>query len=565
MFACLFTPDFVAQAILRLEPDLRLRSVAVLSGRPPLEKVVGINEKARQAGVEIGATKAQLEAWQDLALRPRSEAQEASAHAALLDCAQSFSPQVEDTSPGTVTLSLVGLESVLGPLPKIARNLTHGASQMGLEANLAVAANPDAALLAARGFPGITLIPPGLEAERLGNLSVDVLLESFSSRFSSAGSESAPWLETLDRWGIRKLRALAALPEVPLSQRLGQAGIRLQQLARGAVARDLRVLQPQLNFAENVELEYPIVLLEALAFLLHRMLEQICARLRARSLSAQELRLHLELATPPRNGCASSVNTFTRTLRLPSPMLDGKVFLKLLQLDLQAHPPGAPIVKIHLAAEPARPRALQSGLFQPYFPEPEKLELTLARISAIVGDGRAGSVELLDSHREGSFAVRHFAPLESASADLKTQPSPSRGKKGKSMPKNVADLEQNDLAQNALDKNNVEEKFQEYAKEHAKEQMSAVIALRLFRPPLDAQVTLLAAKPVRIRCPRREEIAGEIVWTAGPWRSSGDWSEQQGWSREEWDIAVPADHGLVLYRLVQDNISGKWVVEGTYD
>ena len=70
--------------------------------------------------------------------------------------------------------------------------------------------------------------------------------------------------------------------------------------------------------------------------------------------------------------------------------------------------------------------------------------------------------------------------------------------------------------------------------------MSAVIALRLFRPPLGATVTLREAKPVRMRCRERADIAGEIVWTAGPWRFSGDWSEQEGWSREEWDIAVPA-------------------------
>jgi hypothetical protein len=90
-----------------------------------------------------------------------------------------------------------------------------------------------------------------------------------------------------------------------------------------------------------------------------------------------------------------------------------------------------------------------------------------------------------------------------------------------------------------------------------------------------------------MRCLEREDIAGEIVWTAGPWRSSGDWSEQEGWSREEWEIAVsscqlpvsscqsderepttgnrqPAT-GLVLYRLVQDKLSGNWFVEGMYD
>src|SRR6266446_2610020 len=547
MFACIFIPDFSVQAIIRFEPELRDRRVAVLTGRPPLEKVVALNESARQSGVEIGATKSQLEAWGNLVLRARSESQETSAHAALLDCAQSFSPEVEDAAPGTVLLNLAGLEPLLGPLPKIACDLALRVSQMGLKANIAVAANPDAALLAARGFSGVTLIPEGHEAERLGDLPVDVLLESFSSD----AEEAARWVETFDRWGIRKLRALAALPEVPVSERLGQQGIRLQKLARGAASRNLRVLEPRLIFTESVELEYPIVLLEPLAFLLYRMLEQVCARLRAHALAVQELRLNLELAATQSNGCAPSTRTFTRTLRLPTPMLDPKVFLKLLQLDLQAHPPGAPIVKIHLSANPARPRALQSGLFQPVFPEPEKLELTLARIAGIVGEGRVGSVELLDTHREGAFEVRHFAPVERARIEPKVK---SEVKQSGNRKKDTS-MQENDSACE-LDEN---------AAENAKEQMSAVIALRLFRPPLGASVTLREAKPVRMRCLEREDIVGEIVWTAGPWRSSGDWSEQEGWSREEWDIAVPAETSLVLYRLVQDKLSGNWFLEGTYD
>jgi len=546
MFACIYIPDFPVQALLRVEPELSARPVAVLTGRPPLEKVVALNEKARQAGVELGATRSQLEAWANLALRPRSESQEASAHAALLDCAQSFSPEVEDTSPGTALLNLAGLEPLLGPLPKIAHDLARRVSQLGLEANLAAAANPDAALLAARGFRGVTLIPEGREAERLGDLPVDVLLESFSSSFSFDAAETARWAETFDRWGIRKLRALAALPEVPLIERLGQPGLRLQKLARGAATRNLRVLEPRLIFAESVELEYPIVLLEPLAFLLNRMLEQVCARLRARSLAAQELQLNLELAAAQTNGCASSTRSFTRTLRLPTPMLDAKVFLKLLQLDLQAHPPGAPIVKIHLSAEPARPRALPSGLFQPAFPEPEKLELTRARIAGIVGEGRVGSAELLDTHREGAFAVRHFEAAEPALAEFEVKQSEKKKDMSMSEDKSACQVEEK-LAENA------------------KEQMSAVIALRLFRPRLDTNVTVREAKPVRLRCLQREDIDGEIVWTAGPWRSSGDWSEQEGWVREEWDIAVYVGTGLVLYRLVQDKLNGNWVIEGTYD
>ncbi len=573
MFAAIFIPDFSAQAITRFEPELRTRPVVVLTGRPPLERVMALNENARQSGVEIGATKSQLEAWGNLILRARSESHERSAHAALLDCAQSFSPEIEDASPDTVLLHLAGLKPLLGPLPKIAHDLAQRVSQMGLAANIAVAANPDAAVLAARGFSGVTLIPEGHEAERLGDLPVDVLLEIFSSH----PEEAARWIETFDRWGIRKLRSLAALPEVPVSERLGQPGIRLQKLARGATSRKLRVLEPQLIFAESVELEFPIVLLEPLAFLLNRMLEQVCARLSARALAAQELTLKLDLAATQSDGDAAFVcihpsaqtREFIRTLQLPVPMLDAKVFLKLLQLDLQAHPPGAPIVNIHLSAQPARPRTLQSGLFQPVFPEPEKLELTLARIAAIVGEGRVGSAELLDTHREGAFAVRHFAPTESASTTPQTTQSSNRtNKKNNNMP-----IPENSGARQ------IEKQFEENAKQHAPEnvrgnaqenandKMSAVISLRLFRPPLAATVTLREAKPVRLQCPQRmnENIGGEIIWTAGPWRSSGDWSEHEGWSREEWDIAVPAETGVALYRLVQDKLTTKWFVEGMYD
>src|SRR4029077_4715444 len=102
-------------------------------------------------------------------------------------------------------------------------------------------------------------------------------------------------LETLARWGIRNLRTLAALPEIALSERLGQQGLQLQKLACGAASRTLVPLEAPLVFEEAIELEHPIVLLEPLAFLLNRLLEQLCARLGSRALATQELRLDLQL------------------------------------------------------------------------------------------------------------------------------------------------------------------------------------------------------------------------------------------------------------------------------
>ncbi len=528
-FACIFVPDFPVEALLRAEPDLRSQALAVLEGKAPVQTIFALNEKARRAGVSPGMTKLQVEACSDLKLHPRSLLQEASAHAALLDCAQSFSPRVEDLSCDSVLMDLAGLEPLLGSLPKIARDVARRASDLGLEVNVAVAFNPDTAVLAAHGFSGVIVIPEGKEAEQLGNLPVEVLF---------TGSQDLQNLDVLRRWGIRNLAALAALPEIALSERLGQEGIRLQHLARGSSSRTLVPVEPPLSFTEAIELEYPLVLLEPLAFLLARLLDQLCSRLGSRALATQELNLELELESgfladeassdhvgtgaPARTGRAQARQTFHRSLHLPVPLLDAKVFLKLLQLDLNAHPPGAPIVKIQLSAEPVRPRAAQSGLFLPPTPEPEKLELTLARIAGIVGENKVGSLQLLDTHRPEAFRMHRFAPDHDQKRD---QPGVEQE------PRNEA----------------------------------AITAMRIFRPPVRATVTLQEGRPVHIACPKRKEIGGEILWAAGPWRTSGDWWEQEGWARDEWDIALQGTSSIMLYRLVRNSLNGQWLLEGNYD
>jgi len=548
MFACIFVPSFPVAAIFRAEPDLRAQATAIFEGKPPLEKIFAVNERAERAGITPGMTKAQAELCSELMLRPRSRLQESATHAALLDCAQSFSPCVEDTDADTAILDLAGMESLFGTLPEIAHHLLRCAADLGLDVNIAVASNPDAAALAARGFSGVTIIPDGKEAKCLGSLPVEVLFRDHSRDPQKGEQEKqeVQFLETLERWGIRNLYSLAALPEVALSERLGQDGLRLRQLARGAASRTLVPVEAPPVFEEAIELEFPIVLLEPLAFLLNRLLDQVCARLAARALNTQELRLTLELqnrtgADPEFNtsGMASESdeshraaesqpssryfvpgrrNKFCRTLRLPLPMLDTKLFLKLLQLDLNAHPPGAPIKKIHLIAEPARPRPAQGGLFLPPSPEPEKLALTLARIAGLVGESCVGSIELLDTHRVEGFRLRRFM----ARTASETKP-----------------------AENPPEK-------------------STVAALRIFRPPLRATVTLENGEPARVVC-KKKEVQGSVLWKSGPWRSSGDWWEREAWARDEWDIALQTAGDVALYRLVHDLLGGKWFVEGTYD
>jgi len=490
----------------------------------------------------------------------RSPQQEAVAHAALLDCAQAFSPRVEATAADTVVLDVAGLDRLFGSPAKLAQDLQQRACELGLEANVAVASNPDAAILAARGFAGITVIPPGKQAEQLGSLAVDVL-------------QVAPEiLETLDRWGVRNLRALAALPGVAMVERLGQEGLRLQKLARGALERPLVPAEPPLKFEETMELEYPVALLEPLAFILGRLLEQLCARLGARALATNELRLTLVVdAAQIEDSPLSHEDTenrvigrwghrvidsdsmarspdqpITRCIRFPLPMLDARLFLKLLQLELRAHPPAAPVVKVALTAEPVKPRPGQGGLFLPATPAPDRLELTLARLAGIVGEQKIGAAEVLDTHRPDAFQMRRFSPA--APQELNQSGHREIGSSG------------------------------HWKKDHPISRspdhpMHSVMALRRFRPPLTATVEVRDGEPVRIT---GGEIRGEVASVSGPWRSSEDWWKEKmprigtdnhgsNWARDEWDIAVPNKQGIALYRIYRRLDSGAWFVEGSYD
>ncbi len=621
-FASIFIPYFLLQAVVRAEPQLRDRAVAIVEGAAPVWSVVAFNEAAARAGIALSMTKSQVQQFCGIEIRHRSAALEKAAHAALLDLGWSISPRVEDTAPDTTVLDLAGLNSLLGPDEKIAQQLATSAANLGLTAQIAVASKIEAATVAARGFSGITLIHEGAEAEVLGRLPVNAL------------SPSLEVLETFERWGVRTCAALAALPVLQLSERLGQEGVRLHELAQGKSERAMVLAEPALHFEEEMELEDAVEELEPLSFLLGRLLGQLCARLDARSLAACAIRVRFELdpafeadsaqkqyksqpqsaprktgehrencsaqsckerneihcdtsfddrasgvkthdhnaplmsglkVRPPNNRCAPDEvsatarddrqaprqpKSYERALTLPAPMRDGKTLLNLLRLHLQADPPRAPIMKIILSADAARPRVAQGGLFLPSSPDPEKLELTIARLANVVGDANVGSPELLDTHRPGEFRMRRFVPPQDAPETQHSKRNP------------VSQRRESILSQ---------------------------MRFRVFRPAPPARVELREGCPV---CVRFHGMDGRVVAASGPWRSSGDWWREDGWQNDEWDLeivfastpevrmqAIPDFNALErmansaaknaaqrgFYRLFFDAIRKEWFVRGAYD
>ncbi len=591
-FASIHVPDFLIQALLRSEPALGSvalgnltlvrRAIALVDGTAPLWKVIAASEAALRAGIQMGMAKSQAAQFCDLEIRHRSPAQERAAHAALLDLGWSMSPRIEDAAPHTILADVAGLASLFGSAANIAREFVARAARLGLFANVAIASNIEAALLASRGFPGITLIPPGEEARQLGDLPVETL---------PAAPET---LEILDRWGVRTCAALATLPLLDLSERLGQEGVRLHELARGANNRSLVLAQTSLTFEEEMALDDSVEELEPLSFILGRLLDQLCARLNSRALAIQSIRVRFELEPAFENGIERlkdessrpgaqkpAAKTYEKSLSLPVPMRDSKTLLKLLRLHLQSAPPSAPILKVAISAEPATPRSAQGGLFVPASPDPEKLELTVARLAHLVGDANVGSPELVDTHRPGEFRMARFRPAipaaesrpSSSSRKKKNQNSssssankpichPERSVAAPSGPQSAVEgsafslLANDDSnpannqsllggrsfssdnksgAQHPSSRGDFSASIPMTASPSTEKKRRPLTAFRAFRPAPPAKIDLHNSRPARVAFNGR---LASVITASGPWRTSGDWWREDTWQHDEWDLEL---------------------------
>ena len=457
----------------------------------------------------------------------------------LADFAYSFSPLVEETAGDTVVIDVEGCALRFGSPYELANQIAEQAKSkepggLGCRVNVALAENPDTAIHAAKFCEGVTFTAAGEELICLGRLPLKVLQCSLAGIEEKRGAEI---LETLKLWGVRTFKEFAELPVPGVSERLGQDGLKLQQLASGKTTRHLKLKQAEPVFTNSIELDYPIAQLEPLSFIFARLLNQICASLNAYALATNAIQVEMKLE----NGATHELK-----LNLPYPMRDHKVFLKLLLLDTEMHPPPSAVIAVWINCESVKPRLLQTGLFIPLAPEPEKLELTLARLAKLVGPANIGSPELLDTHRPDAFRINRFELKES-----------KRGRKGqRAKGKGVT--------------GNSNSKFEIRP-------LNFRLGFRVFRPPLRAIVQAEQGYPREISAWAKDRsVYGKVICVAGPWRTSGDWWRSDFWARDEWDVGVVSGSKVkgvgsqvgqtqVLYRIYRELRSKEWFVEGVYD
>jgi protein ImuB len=471
---------------------------------------------------------------------------------ALLNLSREFSPRLEVCGAREVVIDLSGLERLFGDARTIAGELRRTAADRGLRVRVAIAGTRTAARLLVHHRAGVTVVEPGDEAAALAPLPLSilrVLLPEPEARSPKSGDrrpetgdrrpETDVLLTTVRRWGLSTLGDFVALPPDDVSARLGQHGVAWQRLAAGADPRPLLPAVPEERFEQALALEWPIDGLEPLSFVLGRLMEPLEAHLARRDRGAAVLyvRLHLVDRT-----------VHERSLQLPAPIRDARTLRTLALLDLESHPPAAAIDRVIVAVDPTPGRVVQFSLLTRPLPSPEQLSTLMARLNALMGEGRCGSPMDVDSWQPGAFAMKPFAPVD---ADVLHSHEPRRhgGTEVSFVQETQKDLR-------------VSESPWFVAAKHA----APAVALRRFRFPVPARVRVEEGKPARVTTDRRGLGGGRVEMCAGPWRTSGAWwmdgASGAPWDRDEWEVTLTDG---ATYRIFRERDTDHWYLEGIVD
>jgi protein ImuB len=512
--ACLFVPLFPLAARIRSEPGLAREAVVLVTGNGNAARVVAATRKARQAGIAPGLTLPQARALlPNLLARGRDAESESAAREALLDVAGAFSPRVEDAGEGVVHADVEGLGRRFPGERDLGEALLAAAKKESLPARCGIAGSKLAARVAASLPESPTVVAPGGEAAFLAPLP----LARLDPEIAIA--------ETLSRWGLRTIGDLAKLPPADVASRLGEAGLALHKTARGRDPRPLVPTVPPPAFSEGMELEWPLVTLEPFLALAEGALERLVRRLTAQALGCARLGIDLKLEPDGHD---------VRDLPLPAPTREVKTLLTLTRLDLEARAPGAPVNAFTFTAHPDRPRQGQLTLFGPAEVSPDRLATALAKLFALLGEGRLGTPQTVSGHRPERFALVPYAPPPAPT--FKLAPRSGRG----------------------------------------------LLAVRVLRPALPLDVITDATGPgapaeaLRLLFvksvpnangnghggPPPPDVSGAVRVASGPWGLEEAWWTEAPLERAYWDVELS---GGGLYRIFRDEKTGDWFADGVYD
>ncbi len=576
MFAVLHVPRFPLQAVLRHTPEIGASPVVLVDPSLTTPRITEMNDLARAAGVEPGFTAPQaLARCTGVVVRHRSSRAEEEAEAALVQCAYGFSPNVEWTGPGWVTLELRGLAE-LGTNPDPASleawagRLQCVASALGMTCRVGVGPGPGVARHAASAVGAV-------------DASIRVVTEAGAEAFVAGLPVSVldPTPHTarlLAKWGVQSVGEFKALGQAELADRLGLEAFALWAAGSSRDSRPLRLVRPPELYREGCELDPPVETLEPLLFLLQRFVDSLERRLEPSGKAVGGLILQLR---------QESGDLLERRLRVPQPTRRADVLFRMLHTHLEGVRTHTAISGVSLEAETVRPEQHQFSLFEAALRDPHQFQETLARLSALVGSDHVGSPVRREGHRPDLFqlvppdfenappslgrrtpellrptAVRRLRPPLPATVETRGL-SPALQRKaippatGSARPPKPGPVFRPGEIAALLDPI-----FRPAVPGDAADpKVTAFPGLPPAMPGISSEADAAAGtdpgRPMAVRC---EWVQGRVTMASGPWCSSGNWWDNQAWVRTEWDVSI---RGTVPVRLVWDGT--EWQVEAVLD
>jgi protein ImuB len=589
--ACFHIPLFPLAARLRAEPELLSEAVVITEGSGSAAHVVAASRRARRSGIRAGMSLPQARAiLPRLIARSRDEVCERSAHEALLEIAESFSPRVEDGGEGVAFFDLAGLEGIWGGL-----RITDCELRIDQVAETA----PDYSTLTPVGEDGESVSEPSSPrssspiadrrppstnpqspapsaSHQSPNTSQSATRNpQFESRLASAALLAMERATLPGRIGIASsklaARIAAELPDTPtivsdggertflaplplprlcpameIAAMLDKLGISsigaFARLPEGEIAtrfgeegRTLHYAARGIDVSPLIPRQPPPVFEEGMD------LEWPLVELEPFLFVANAAldRLMERLAS---RGYACRILDLTlrlepegldtRSIAMPAPTRDVKTLLTLTKLDIEKRPPGAPVAAFLFTAHPDKPRRGQLSLFGPAEIPSDRLMATVARIGSIVGPERVGSPRTVNDHRPESIAIVSFDPPPPP----RVRPVPKRGR--------------------------------------------GLLVVRTIRPPirLDVEVehepppgaiptsrtrlvSIKAREETTLSNGRRLRVEGLVRVASGPWTLEDGWWSEEPAARDYWDVELSGG----TYRVFRERTGGEWWLDAGYD
>jgi len=399
------------------KPPLGVVLVANTEGKPsepgaddakPIDataKLSAVNESAKRYGVRAGQTIAEACALvSSLVVREVSQAEVLSTLGCIAEVGLGLGTTVSVEAPDTVCVDITGSAHLQGGELALGCEFANRVRAMGHSVRVAISDGPRLARAFAHWFS-----PSAADPEDRGVCVVPS--EHTVPAFAALPINALPLPEDTTGWfvrlGVFTIGELCALPRQALGSRLGEAAASVTELCAGRDRAPLVAFTPERTISELSTWDEPVTGTEPLSFVLGGLVSRVSARLTGRGEAAQSLLLTIAY-DPAIARFRNEKPELTLRFKLAAPLHRADELRRVLSARLARTRLGAPSLSMRLSVPkmvPAVARQLElaqvvsgsTGIASAI--ADNEIPVLIAELSAELGEGQVGTLELCDSHR----------------------------------------------------------------------------------------------------------------------------------------------------------------------